>query len=441
MQPYNEQKPPPHNTELEMAIIGDFIEYPEKRDEIMLNIRKDYFYKTENQQLYQAILKVYSENPKFDLTTLSNPETKGFAYQYVKCLDSSAGSSLHVSGHIKELIEIVNRRDLFFLGMKIVDTCDKFPSIKTKQAIELQINKITDGKFEIKKISEIVEQNNDEAGFNRLTTTILKSGNEYWDKMVITKTGQFNLIAGRPSQGKTAFMLHLAKANSICGHRVGIISLEMPETSLATRMAMSEGGSYGTEFDKYLVGCNKIYNLPIYINDNENYKLEQIANIANAMIVRHNCDVLYIDYLQLIKEDSQTLYQQVTNLSKGLKHLAKKTTKPIYCLAQLSRSTETRANHRPMLSDLRDSGYIEQDADIVIFIYRPCKYEDIILTYKTKPDKSEFKDVENLDNYFETIIGKQREGEVGIYKWYYDPKRNFFAPLENKLEVIQENIF
>jgi len=324
--------------------------------------------------------------------------------------------------------------------MKIVDTCDKFSSIKTKQAIELQINRITNGKYSIKPISEIVAENNDEEGFNRLTTTILKSGNDSWDKMVVTKPGQFNLIAGRPSQGKTAFMLHLAKANSIRGHRVGIISLEMPETSLATRMAMSEGGNQGTEFDKYLTGCNKIYNLPIFINDNENFDLAQIANIANAMIVRHNCDVLYIDYLQLIKDEAPTLYHQVTNLSKGLKHLAKKTTKPIYCLAQLSRATEARANHRPMLSDIRDSGYIEQDADIIIFIYRPCKYEDILNTYKTKPDKSEFKDIANLETYFETIIGKQREGKVGIYKWYYDPARNFFAPLEDR-GALQEPLF
>jgi replicative DNA helicase len=87
-----ETKPPPHNIDLEMAIIGDFIEYPDKRDEIMLNIKKDYFYKVENQQLYQSILKVYSENTKFDKLIISSPELRAYTYQYVQCIDKAGGS-------------------------------------------------------------------------------------------------------------------------------------------------------------------------------------------------------------------------------------------------------------------------------------------------------------------------------------------------------------
>ena len=438
-----DSKIPPHNDELEMAVIGDFIEYPEKRDEIMLSVKKEYFYNSENLLLFQKLLQIYSENQDFDKLVISSSELKPKAYKYVKCIEKAAISVVNVQGHIQDLIEIAQRRELFFLGKKIIDFCADFPSAKTKQAIELYLEKITNGKYHIKPISKIVSENSDEEGFQKMTTTLIRTGNKHWDDMVITKPGQFNLIAGRPSQGKTAFMLHLAKANASQGHRVGIISLEMPESSLAFRLAMSERGTSGNDFDKYLVGCSQIYNLPIYINDNENFDLAQIANIANAMIVRHNCNILYIDYLQLIRDDdSQTLYHQVTNLSRGLKHLAKKMNIPIYCLAQLNRASETRSNHRPMLSDLRDSGSIEQDADIIIFVYRPGKYDDIKALHQQKPEKSEFKDVKDIDSYFETIIAKQRDGRVGVFKWYYKPEINLFTPLDNYHEMdIQENIF
>lgn len=420
-----------------MVVIGEYICYPQRRDEIMMTVRKEFFYKTIHQQDYDKLLKLCSDNPKIT-DEMIWIEFKGRSYELIKYREL-AFTEWKVTEHIKELTEIYHRRELYNLALNILDKCDTCSSDKTKLAIEKRINLLTNGHYDIKSVKEIVEENNGEEGYNKLTKSILTTGIEQWDNLVITKPGQLNIIAGRPSQGKTAFMLHLAKANAIHDFRVGIISLEMQNSSLINRMALSE--AKGIDFQQYLIGCNKIYNLPIYINDNENYNLMQVANIANVMIKRHTCDVLYIDYLQLMQSEGQTLYYQVTELSKGLKAIAKRTTKPIFCLAQLSRAPESRANHRPMLADLRDSGSIEQDADIVVFVYRPCKYQDVSVQWQNKKDKSEFKDVVNLETYFETDIAKQRDGAVGILKWYYEPSRHFFASLENRGEALQENIF
>jgi replicative DNA helicase len=157
--------------------------------------------------------------------------------------------------------------------------------------------------------------------------------------------------------------------------------------------------------------------LPIFVNDNENFELSQITNIANAMIVRHNCDVLYIDYLQLMGSAGvENRVQEISEISRALKGVARELNVPVLALSQLNRALEARPDKKPLLSDLRESGSIEQDADVVMFVYRE-EY------YNRDTDKK---------NIAEIIVRKHRNGPTGEVPLYFISEQMRFVNLEKK---------
>jgi replicative DNA helicase len=221
------------------------------------------------------------------------------------------------------------------------------------------------------------------------------------------------VIAARPSQGKTALMTNLADHAASSGYSVGIFSLEMSETQITDRFISAESGVNLLKFrsgrfspDDWQAihkASAKFHSQKIFIDDTGGVSYGKLRRRARRMKLKHNIDIFFIDYLQLMSGDkNHGRVEEVASISRNLKAMAKELNVPVICLSQLNRSVETRDNKRPRLPDLRDSGAIEQDADSVLFIYR----EEV---YKKTPNNA---------GVSELIIGKQRNGPtrtVGLY--------------------------
>jgi replicative DNA helicase len=233
------------------------------------------------------------------------------------------------------------------------------------------------------------------------------------------------ILAGRPSMGKTALATTIAVNNAEAGHVTGFFSLEMSSAQLATRFIGARAGVAtskllrGTlsaaQFDEAMKAGGKIKALPLYIDQSGSLTLSQMRNRARQLKRKHGLDLIVVDYLQLIEGgDGENRTQQVTAITRGLKALAKELEVPVIALSQLSREVEKRKGWRPLLSDLRESGSIEQDADIVAFIFR----EEYYLANSTEP-KERSRALE-VAGQAEVIVAKHRNGPVATARLRFD---------------------
>ena len=235
------------------------------------------------------------------------------------------------------------------------------------------------------------------------------------------------IIAGRPAMGKTSLALNLAyNAARNYQHPVGLFSLEMSSQQLCMRLISSQGrldnhllrtGKHkATDWPRLTQALNDLTKTPMFIDDTSSISLLELRSKARRMVQSHGCEMIVIDYMQLINAGSriENRQQEISLISRSLKALAKDLNIPIVALSQLSRAVESRTGNRPMLSDLRESGAIEQDADIVMFVYRQEVYE---------PDNA---DVRNLA---EIIIGKHRNGRIGTIPLQFDRQFTKFSNL------------
>ena len=235
------------------------------------------------------------------------------------------------------------------------------------------------------------------------------------------------ILAGRPAMGKTSFALNLA-FNAAYQYKqpVGVFSLEMSSEQLCMRLISSEGRLDNhavrtgklreTDWPRLTQALSNLTNTPLYIDDTSSISLLELRSKARRMVQYHGVKLIVVDYLQLINAGGriENRQQEISTISRSLKGLAKDLDVPVVALSQLSRAVESRSGNRPMLSDLRESGAIEQDADIVMFVYRQEVYE---------PDNP---DVHNLA---EIIIGKHRNGQIGTVKLFFDRQYTRFSNL------------
>lgn len=196
------------------------------------------------------------------------------------------------------------------------------------------------------------------------------------------KKGELTIIAARPSMGKTAIALQLAKNAAELSHPVAFFSLEMSETEIARRFISSASGYTNTELiqgkavpEELYASTTGLYDANIYIDDTSALSLLELRAKARRLVLKHNIEIVIVDYLQLMSGQGQNREQEISNISRGLKSIAKDLNVPVIALSQLNREAENRSDKRPQLSDLRESGAIEQDADIVWLLYRPAYYQ------------------------------------------------------------------
>lgn len=384
----------PQAVNAEQAIIGTCFVQPEAIHDIMSILTPEMFYLESNKQLYTAIIDVTKKNGNSDLISITD-------YLRIKDqLDNFGGvigltkrtENIVSDRYLKDYALLVREkyilRQYIIAGFQLVDhayseTLDQV--IEYSETTLFNISNITQSK-EPKHISRLVDEylaeiekiiNKEKrlSGVPSGFTTIDRITGGWQPSDLI-------IVAGRPSMGKTAVALSLAKGSAEYNFPVAIFSLEMSESQLTgrylsgvsnrTNMEMRSGH---VNLQDLSIKSNEIARLPIYIDDTPAIGLFELRSKIKKLIVRCGVKIAIIDYLQLMKAEAGSREQEVSQISRGLKSIAKEFDIPIIALSQLNRSVEERIDKKPRLSDLRESGAIEQDADIVAFINRPAYYK------------------------------------------------------------------
>lgn len=443
VQTKNPVRIPPQNLEAEMALLGSLMLRPEAIFEIVDIVAPDVFYSPKHRMVFEAMLELFSKSTPIDLLSLSTRlrekgrlDTVGGG-TYLSELTNSVPSSAHVDHYA----DIVRRK---YLMRKLIEASEHIALLGYDEAAEIEyiLDSAEKRIFEVTNFSKLHSFTSlkDALGeaWERLDK-LHRSGNkmrgvptgfiELDNKLSGLQKSDLVILAARPSMGKTSLALDIArKAATKHNTSVGIFSLEMSSQQLVDRMLAAESRvdawklrtgqlSVETEFNKIRDSLDTLSKAPIYIDDQAGNTILKMRSVARRLKSEKDLGLIIVDYLQLMAPTntraSDSLVQQVTEISRSLKHLARELDVPVLALSQLSRAVESRGG-RPRLSDLRDSGSIEQDADVVMFIHREDKYNE----------------ASERPNIVEILIEKHRNGPTGKVELYFDDKKSSFVDLE-----------
>ncbi|UOF94489.1 MAG: replicative DNA helicase [Bacteroides sp.] len=433
-------KIPPQSIEVERIVLGSILLEKEALIKVIEFLYPEMFYDPLHQKIYQSFKNLFESNEPIDIITVNerlnkdNTFKNDDAFSYVMKLTNNVASASNIEYHAKIIAEKYIRRKLISTSSDIItssydDTIDTFDLLdKTEEKLfniteyNVKRNFFSLSKLLKKSLDQIkylIDNKSDDiigipSGFNELDG--ITSGFQKSDLII---------IAGRPGMGKTAFGLSIMRNFvHITQKAVALFSMEMSAIQIANRLISSEieipqnkirkGKLSQNEWMLLHDKINPLMNSPIFIDDTPALSIFELKAKCRRMKSQHNIDLIVIDYLQLMRHNNNNSRysnreQEISNISRSLKSIAKELDIPVIALSQLSREVEKRGGiRRPVLSDLRESGSIEQDADLVLFIYRP-EYYGII----------ENEDGIPTNNLAEIIIAKHRNGETGkIYTKY-----------------------
>lgn len=443
-----EGKMPPQALELEEAVLGAMLIEKEAPVRVLDALRSDVFYKEANQTIFESIKSLFERGEPVDLLTVTNDLRKsgklefvGGAY-YITHLTNRVASSANIEYHSKILIQKWIQRELIRISGEISTkafdvTIDAFELLDDaeKKLFAVKNDSIKKNYDTIenlihKAITQIESLKDHQDGLTGVASgfTALDRITAGWQKSDLI------ILAARPGMGKTAFVLSMARNAAVdFGIPVAVFSLEMSSIQLVTRLISGEtqlageklktGNLKDFEWEQLNARVQKLSDAPIYIDDTPQLSIFDLRAKARRLKSNRNIELLVVDYLQLMRGDegnkSGNREQEISYISRNLKSLAKELDIPIIALAQLSRAVEQRPDKRPLLSDLRESGSIEQDADMVGFIYRPEYYG-----YK---DDDEGHDIRGMA---EIIIAKHRNGPTNTARLRFKGEYAKFEDLE-----------
>jgi replicative DNA helicase len=445
------RKVPPQSIEAEMSILGGVLLDNEAINRCLELIEADDFYRESHRKIFRAMIDLSNRSEPCDLITLTDmlkrkgelEEVGGGAYlatlvDYVP----TAANIAYYCRIVKE--KSVTRRlitaatDIVTRGYDEETTVDELLDGAQKTIFEISENKLRPAftpvgtilKDTFKRIETLYEKKEHVTG--------VPTGFYDLDKMTAGfQPGDLIIIAGRPSMGKTAFSLNIAQyaaANTDPPLPVAVFSLEMSKESLVMRLLCSEsrvdasrlrtGHLVDTDWHKLTHGADKLAKARLYIDDTPAIPVLEMRAKARRLKAENGLGMIVVDYLQLMRGSSQESRQQeISEISRSLKALAKELDVPVVALSQLNRSLESRTDKRPMMSDLRESGAIEQDADVIMFVYRDAVYCDDCKKRDGSCTKGHEKDAE-------IIIGKQRNGPIGSVNLLFNGEFTKFENLE-----------
>ncbi|MGZ3768415.1 MAG: replicative DNA helicase [Bdellovibrio sp.] len=430
---------PPQNIEAEQSILGGLMLDREALDQVGDLLMAEDFYKPSHQKIYNAVKELHSKSQPIDIITVTNilqaegsMEMVGGPEYLVSLLDKTI-SSANITSHAKIVKDKATLRRLIHINSQLIEKAYDQDFVDVESFVdqaESEIFKIGENKTQTGLVGsmEIVKasiQKIEELYKNKAEITGIGTGFKKLDEMTAgLHPGEMTIIAARPSMGKTAFSLNIAQHVALrLKKTVAYFSLEMGKESMMMRMlsaeskvSMSEirnGRIQDSAWPKLINAAGALSEAPIFIDDTAGISPFEIRSRARRLKAEYGLDVIMIDYLQLMsmKQKFNSREQEVAEISKSLKAIAKELQIPIVALAQLNRGVEGRTEKKPMLSDLRESGSIEQDADVIMMLYRDDYYD------KENPDKQ---------GHAEVIVGKQRNGATGPVKLRFDAQYNRF---------------
>lgn len=415
----------PYNMDAEQAVLGSVLIDMEALSVAAENLTHEDFYSDSHKEIFSAIIDIHNRSEPVDVITLfeeiKNRGTleKSGGIEYLTDLSMSVPSTANLKYYIRIVEEKSILRRLISTSNDIIKSCyqaqDDIEIIideAEKRIFELSEKRNSHEFFTIKEVLLDVYSRIEDLAKNKGRITGIPTGFSEFDKMTSgLNPSELILVAARPAMGKTSFVLNIAQFAAMRANvPVAIFSLEMAKEQLAQRMLSSEanvelqkirtGSLEEADWVKLVKSAGPLSQAPIYIDDSPGINSMELRSKARRLKMEYKVGLIIIDYLQLMSGRGKTenRQQEISEISRSLKALARELKVPVVALSQLSRAPETRAGNKPVLSDLRESGAIEQDADLVAFLYRDDYYNQ----------DSEKK------NIAEVIIAKQRNGPTGV---------------------------
>lgn len=432
----------PNSLEAEQSVIGSMIMDKDAIVSASEIVAKDDFYHQQYGILFESMVELHENGQPVDLVTLQNKLKEKdvpkeiSSLEFVRDLVTSVPTSANVKYYANIVKENAMKRKLIRVTEEIENECyagkESLEAImdKTEHDVFALLSSRTSGEFvPIRQVVMNALEKIEKASKQKGTVTGVPTGFLDLDRQTAgMQPSDLILVAARPSMGKTAFVLniaqHVAFREKMC---VAIFSLEMSKEQLVNRMFSLEskvdaqelrtGNLSDADWEKLVEGAGIIGDSELIIDDTPGISISELRSKCRKYKLEHDLKMIIIDYLQLMSGSgkSESRQQEISDISRSLKALARELSVPVIALSQLSRAVEQRPDHRPMLSDLRESGAIEQDADVVMFIYRDDYYN---------------KDTE-LKGISEIIVAKQRNGPVGTIQLAWLAKYTKFANLEH----------
>ena len=435
----------PHSVEAEQSVVGAMLMDKDAITTASEIISGNDFYQSAYGIIFDSMVELFNESKPVDLITLQerlkekDVPAEVASLEFVKELVTSVPTSANVKYYAQIVADKSMMRKLIKLNEEIANTCyagkESLEAVleKTEKAVFDLLQKRNTGEYvPIKQVVLNALDRIEKASKNKGTVTGIPTGFIDLDyKLSGLQPSDLVLVAARPSMGKTAFVLNIAQYMAFKKDKgVAIFSLEMSKEQLVNRLfslesqvdaqALRTGNMKDSDWEKLIEGAGIIGKSNLIIDDTPGISVSELRSKCRKYKLEHGLDIVIIDYLQLmtgsVGKNSESRQQEISEISRSLKGLARELNVPVVALSQLSRAVESRPDKRPMLSDLRESGAIEQDADVVMFIYRDEYYNK----------DSEFK------KQAEIIIAKQRNGPVGTVNLAWLGEYTKFANLSRQ---------
>jgi replicative DNA helicase len=437
------ERVPPQNIEAEQSVLGAMLIKKEAITQAQELLRPDDFYREAHRIVFETMLELAGDNEAVDLVTLTEALRKKEMLEkvggisFITALANYVPTAANIVYHAQIVKEKSELRHLIDAATEIAsaayEATDDVKDIMDdaeKKILAVAANQ-TGGAFEpirnivIDTVGRVETLYENQGGLTGISTGFRDLDR---DTSGLQKSDLI-LVAARPSMGKTAFTLNIATYAALHGHTVAFFSLEMSKEQLVQRMLCSEGGIDSqrlrtgqledADWDRLINTADRISKASIYIDDTAGINVMDLRSKARRLKAEHGLDLIVIDYLQLMqgraRGSSDNRQQEISEISRSLKALARELDVPVVALSQLSRSVESRTVKKPMLSDLRESGSLEQDADIVMFLYREDYYDQ----------ETERK------NITEVIIAKHRNGPIGTIELFFQKEFTKFRDLSH----------
>jgi len=438
-------KLPPQNTEAEQSLLGCLMLDKDAIVKIVDSIRAEDFYKNTHQEIYQVMADLYERSEPIDILSVSaRLREKQILDQiggstYLTSLINSVPTATHISNYAKIVRQKKILRDLISasheIGLSAFDETEEVDNLldkAEKTVFSIGQRSLTQTFTPIKEILSDTFERIDELSKHQGSMRGIPTGFNDLDKILAgLQNSDLIVLAARPSMGKSSLALDIARHVAVFENKsVGLFSLEMSKDQLGDKLISSQAnvnlwnirngklqdGSGDNDYSRIQHAIGTLSESPIYIDDAGSVNILQMRAMARRLQATKGLHLLIIDYLQLMEPINKfhSSVQQVTEISRALKTLAKELNVPVLALSQLSRAVESRVPQIPRLADLRESGAIEQDADVVLFIYREDRYNENSLK----------------KNIAEILVAKHRNGPLGKVELYFDEQRVSFRNLD-----------
>jgi replicative DNA helicase len=434
----------PQNIEAEYGVLGSILIGSEAIEQVIEYLRPDDFYRSAHSTIYHAMLKLYEQHEPIDFITLADALEKDNklegvgGYNAILNLTNEVPTSWNIDAYARIVSKCAMMRRLVHVAGQIAalayEQTDNALDQSERLLFSLSSRSAQNG---FRSLSEIMLDYMNELDMLQNTPGALTGvpcGYKALDRLTngLQKTDLI-ILAGRPGSGKTSFGTNIAYNAAREGKHVAVFSLEMGNRQLARRLMSMDSGVdmqrlrsgfiEDNEWEAVTNSGGKLGDLPIWINDTSDSPISSMRAQLRRLIQDHGVDLVVVDYLQLMDAEDdgknhENRVQVISEISRGLKRIAKEFDVPVLALAQLSRKVEERAVKIPMLSDLREGGSIENDADIVLFIYRDDYYAELEKRESKRP------------NVADIYIAKHRNGPVGMISLYFKADQTKFFNLE-----------